>query len=579
MGSIAPQTFSCSRLADVASGLAYLGYWTFEGVGECGPRRAATLFIAKPLGRAMAGPRWPVVLVVIDGWGIAPPGPHNAIELAGPRNMRRLAAGFPATELDASGPAVGLPEGQMGNSEVGHLNIGAGRVVEQDFVRISRACRRGDLPRNPVLSETYEYCRTSGAALHLLGLLGPGGVHSHWEHLYAHAAAAKVAAVPRVFAHHVLDGRDTPPRSALDYARAAQPKVDATGLARVATVVGRYWMMDRDKRWDRTARAYRMLTALEGHRAPSAAAAIEAAYARDESDEFVAPTVLDGADPFRVGDAVVCYNFRPDRMRQIVRALVDPAFREFPAQRLGLRVVTATQYDKTFSDLGVRIAFPPQHPERTLGEVYSRLGLRQLRIAETEKYAHVTYFFSGGREEPFAGEERILVPSPKVATYDLKAEMSAHEITDALLDRLRGPPLDLVVLNFANPDMVGHTGMLEPTVRAVQTTDACIGRIAAHCRKKQVLLAVTADHGNAEKMVDDAARPQTAHTTNRVPFLLVHESLRGRSLVPGGLASVAPTLLETVGLAAPAEMTAPSLLVPVTKKEEPTGRASKRIPS
>jgi 2,3-bisphosphoglycerate-independent phosphoglycerate mutase len=374
--------------------------------------------------------------------------------------------------------------------------------------------------------------------------------------------AAQRAGVPRVWVHHVLDGRDTPPQSAREFAARAQAAVDRRSAARVATVSGRYWTMDRDKRWDRTERAYRMLTGLEGHRALNAATAIEAAYARGETDEFVAPTVMEGAEPIREGDAILVYNFRPDRVRQIVRALADPSFQEFSTHRLAPRLVTLTLYDRTFDDLGVHVAFPPEHPRRTLGELYAEAGLRQLRIAETEKYAHVTYFFSGGREAPFQGEDRLLIPSPKVATYDQEPAMSAQAVTQALLQRLEAR-YDLVVLNFANPDMVGHTGRFEPTREAVRVVDACIGRLVEAALVHDYLVAITADHGNAESMVDEQGRPRTAHTTAPVPFILVHPSLRGLRLREGGgLSSVAPTLLALVGLPVPPEMTAKPLVAP-----------------
>jgi 2,3-bisphosphoglycerate-independent phosphoglycerate mutase len=510
----------------------------------------------------MSAPRFPVVLVVIDGWGEAPSGPHNAIRLAKPANMERLAKEYPSTLLQASEEAVGLPAGQMGNSEVGHLNIGAGRIVDQDFVKINKAASRGTLGSQPAIRDLLAYCKKEGKALHVMGLLGPGGVHSHEQHLFAALRAAKQAGLTKVWIHHFLDGRDTPPRSGLEFAKAAQDEIQKIGLGRVATVAGRYWAMDRDKRWDRTQRAYRMLVDLEGHRAPDAVSAIVQSYAREKGDEFVDPTVLEGAEPIRKGDGILVYNFRPDRVRQIVRALGDPAFPEFPKQALAPRIVSMTLYDETFKALGVQVAFAPEHPTNTLGELFAAHGLSQLRIAETEKYAHVTYFFSGGREQPFAGEERLLIPSPKVATYDLEPAMSARAVTDALLERLAKKRYDLVVLNFANPDMVGHTGMLEPTVEACRVTDECIGRIAAYCERNGFLLAVTADHGNAESMQDEAGRPQTAHTLSPVPFILCHASLRGAKLTQGGLASVAPTILAALGLPRPPEMTSPSLLEP-----------------
>jgi 2,3-bisphosphoglycerate-independent phosphoglycerate mutase len=509
----------------------------------------------------MPSPRFPVVLVIIDGWGVGPESPHNAIALAKPAHMQRLVREYPSTLLQASAEHVGLPEGQMGNSEVGHLNIGAGRIVEQDFVKISKAARLNKLRDNPALNDLFIACRT-GRPLHILGLLGPGGVHSHEDHLFGLLRAAAKVGLRDVWIHHFLDGRDTPPQSALGFSDHADQEIQTIGVGRVATVSGRYWSMDRDKRWDRTQRAYRMLTALEGETAASPHEAIEKAYKRKETDEFVVPTVIEGAKPIAAGDALLFYNFRPDRVRQIVRALADPAFKEFPTLPLKVKVATMTQYDAAFDALGVRIAYPPEMPKNTLGELFSGLKLRQLRIAETEKYAHVTYFFSGGEESEFHGEDRLLIPSPKVATYDLKPEMSAREMTDALLQRLKQTRYDLVVMNFANPDMVGHTGMLKPTIEACRVTDECIGRIAAFCEKEGYLLAVTADHGNAELMQDAQGRPLTAHTTNPVPFVLAHKELRGGTLSPGGLSSVAPTLLDVVGLPRPAEMTAPSLWKP-----------------
>ena len=521
----------------------------------------------------MNRPRFPIVLIVIDGWGIAPPGAHNAIALSNPKHMERLAQEYPSTTLEASAEHVGLPAGQMGNSEVGHLNIGAGRIVDQDFVRINKAVSKKTLGKNPVLSDLFVHVKKSKKALHVMGLLGPGGVHSHEDHLFGILEAARDAKVPNVWVHHFLDGRDTPPQSALEFATKAQNRIDAIGTGRVATVSGRYWSMDRDKRWDRTERSYRMLTRLEGVKARDAVDAVRRSYASGKNDEFVEPTVIQGAQPIRAGDALLAYNFRPDRMRQIIRALGDPTFKEFKTDPLGLAIATMTQYDETFHQFGVQVAFPPNFPKRTLGEVYADLGLSQLRIAETEKYAHVTYFFSGGHEQPFPHEDRLLVPSPKVATYDLKPEMSAREVTSALLERLGSKRYDLVVLNFANPDMVGHTGMLKPTIEACKVTDECIGRIAEFCRTHGYLLAITADHGNAETMMDANGQPQTAHTMTPVPFIVAHDELKDERLRPGGLSSVAPTLLRLVGLETPSEMTAPALVGPVTAK--PTKKPAK----
>lgn len=497
--------------------------------------------------------------MVIDGWGIGPAGPGNAIRLAGPSFFDRRHATHAYTELQASGEAVGLPPGQMGNSEVGHLTIGAGRIVDQDIVRISKVVRNRALEAQPAIRDLFDDCRRESRALHLVGLLGPGGVHSHLDHLIGLLQATNN--LPKVWVHHVLDGRDTPPQSAIAFARAAQTAVDANPRAHVATVSGRYWTMDRDKRWDRTERAYRMLTELVGRPAETAVHAIEAAYAAGETDEFVQPTVVRGAEPIREGDGVLAYNFRPDRMRQIVRSLVDPAFKDFPTQPLRAKLVTMTSYDQTFSALGVQVAFPKERPPNTLGELYAARGLRQLRIAETEKYAHVTYFFSGGREDPFPGEDRILVPSPKVATYDERPEMRARDITDQALAAIAKTRYDLVVLNFANPDMVGHTGKLDKTVEAVRVVNECLERLAEEAVARGYVLAVTADHGNAESMRTDEGGPVTAHTTNPVPFLVVQPGLQALQLrAAGRLSDVAPTLLRLVGIEAPSEMDGRPLL-------------------
>lgn len=520
-----------------------------------------------------SNPNHPLLLIVIDGWGLAPPSPSNAIQLSRPKVLARFEQEYPYTTLHASGEAVGLPPGQMGNSEVGHLNIGAGRVVDQDFVRITKTIREGKLGAVPALRDLSEGCRTQGRPLHVIGLLGPGGVHSHEEHLFGLLEAAQRAKVPQVWVHHVLDGRDTPPKSAREFVDRAQQQIDRHANARVATVSGRYWTMDRDKRWERTERAFRMLTERNFstpnpwnlRMAATAREAVEAAYGRGETDEFVEPTILPNAPPIRDGDAVLIYNFRPDRVRQLVRALKDPDLTSIRRTPLQVELVSMTLYDKTFDQFGVRIAFQPTHPVMTIGEYYAQLGLRQLRIAETEKYAHVTYFFSGGREDPFPNEDRVLVPSPKVATYDLQPRMSAREVTVELLKRLETDRYDLIVLNFANPDMVGHTGKIEPTVAACQVVDECIGRLAEAALAHDYVVAVTADHGNAEQMHGPDGGPQTAHTTNPVPFHLIHPQLKGLALASGGgLASVAPTLLALLGLPIPPEMTSPAL-VPLKK--------------
>jgi 2,3-bisphosphoglycerate-independent phosphoglycerate mutase len=508
----------------------------------------------------MTAPKpFPLVgLVILDGWGLNPSRDGNAVALAKTPIMDALVRRYPQATLTTCGEAVGLPAGQMGNSEVGHLNLGAGRIVYQDLTRISLAVRDGSLAANPVLRETLDRARAKGR-VHFIGLLSPGGVHSHESHLHAMIRLAAAAGVSRSFVHAFLDGRDTAPRS-------ARPSIDATEAVlrecggAVATVSGRFFAMDRDKRWDRTERAYRALVAGEGLRAGSAAEALASAYERGEGDEFVQPTVVGAGGEGRIaaGDIVVAFNFRPDRMRQLSRALGDPAFDAFvrPEGPLGLHYVCMTAYDDTFP---YPVLFTDEPLRRTIGEVVAEAGIRQLRIAETEKYAHVTYFFNGSEEKPFRGEERVLVPSPKVTTYDLQPEMSAREVTDEAVRLLSGPEFGFFVLNYANPDMVGHTGIVPAAVRAVETVDACLGRLLEVVERRGGVALVTADHGNAEELIDKATGgPHTAHTLNPVPLFAA-----GDGPIPlrsGILADVAPTLLGLMGLAAPPEMTGTSLL-------------------
>jgi 2,3-bisphosphoglycerate-independent phosphoglycerate mutase len=505
----------------------------------------------------------PLLLVVIDGFGLAPPGDGNAISLARTPNWDRLRARWPSTALSASGLDVGLPAGIMGNSEVGHLNIGAGRVIRQDIVRIDEAVSGGALFDNQALRAAVDAAARGGARVHLMGLLSDGRVHSSDVHVRALVElAARHLPADRVLVHAFTDGRDTPPRSAGRYA--AELAAHCRGNATIATVSGRYFAMDRDKRWERTERAWRAVVAGESElHAPDAMSAVTQAYARGESDEFIQPTVLDavrGKGPLvREGDAVVFWNYRPDRARQMCRALSDPAFDGFRRGTApGVRLVSLTRYDEKQT---WPAAFPPLTYTDLLADVWSSEGLRQLRIAETEKYAHVTYFFNGGREAVLPGEERILVPSPKVATYDLKPEMSAPEVTERLEGELAAGRFDAVVLNFANPDMVGHTGLVPATVRAVEVVDGCVGRLADLVLGKGGVVAVTADHGNAEQMVDPVTRaPHTAHTTNPVPFL-VCGGPPGLALDGGGrLADVAPTLLSVTGRSQPKAMTGRSLV-------------------
>jgi 2,3-bisphosphoglycerate-independent phosphoglycerate mutase len=517
----------------------------------------------------------PIVLVVLDGFGIGRDPADDAIASASMPVWRGLLARWPHAVLGASEEAVGLPPGQMGNSEVGHLNLGAGRPVLQDLPRIDAAIADGSFFERPALIDACRRAADPDGRLHVISLIGPGGVHANDRHLVALAELAARHDVPSVRLHALLDGRDTPPRSALGFVADLEPRLAAAHPdARIATVGGRYFAMDRDQRWERIARGYDAIVHGVGEHAPSATAAIEAAYARDENDEFVAPTVIDGVDGrVRDGDSVVHANFRADRARQLIHALVDPddVFHGFDREAHGARprdvtVVTMTEYE---GGLPVEVAFPPEEV-RSLAHAASDAGWRQFHVAETEKYAHVTYFFNGGREEPLPGEERRLVPSPKVPTYDLQPEMSAPGVTDALVEAIASDRYDFIVANFANPDMVGHTGVWPATVAAVETIDECLGRVATavadvdgrHPDGPGSLLAITADHGNADKMRDEKGNPVTAHSLNPVPIVLVGRAVEGRRLRDGVLADVAPTLLELAGLPRWEGMTGRSLLLP-----------------
>ena len=508
----------------------------------------------------------PLVLLILDGFGCRAPAPDNAISNAATPHWTRLLATCPHATLDASELSVGLPEGQMGNSEVGHLNIGAGRVVYQDYTRIDRAIADGQFAANPALAGACDAARTAGGALHVLGLLSPGGVHSHERQVAAMVEMAAARGVPRVLVHAFLDGRDTPPSSAAASLAFMESVCARHPGARIASVVGRYYAMDRDQRWERVAPAYELV--VDGrapHVAASAQAALAAAYARGETDEFVQATaVVDAAGrpaAMADGDAVVFMNFRADRARQLTRALTDPAFAGFARARVPKlsAYVCLTSYGDEFAALPV--AFAPQSIRNGFGEVLSALGLTQLRIAETEKYAHVTYFFNGGVEAVYPGEDRILVPSPKVATYDLKPEMSAPEVTDRLVAAIASGRYDVVVCNYANGDMVGHTGDFAAAKRAVEVLDACVGRVVAATQAAGGEVLITADHGNAETMFDPATgQPHTAHTRNPVPLLYVG---RPATVAAGGaLADLAPTMLALMGLPAPPEMTGRPLVRP-----------------
>ena len=509
----------------------------------------------------------PVLLAILDGWGVGEPWEGNAIHLAQTPNMDRWQAHQPATTLVAHNGAVGLPEGQMGNSEVGHLNIGAGRIVYQDFTRINRAIETGDFFKNEPLAGVLGRAVEQGTAVHLLGLVSDGGVHSHIRHLIALLEMAQKMGLARVYVHAFMDGRDTPPQSGAGYMAELAEAIGRIGVGQVASVCGRYYAMDRDNRWDRVSLAWQAMVDGRGlHAATEAGEAVTAAYGRGETDEFIKPTVImNNGQPVATindGDSVVFFNFRADRARQMTHAFIDREFAGFPVQHRPhlADYLTFTVYEKDF-DLAV--AFPPVALTHILGEEVSSYGLRQLRIAETEKYAHVTYFFNGGREAPYPLEDRALLPSPReVATYDLKPEMSAGEITEELLRRLTDNPYSLVVLNFANCDMVGHSGIMAAAITAVETVDRCIGRLVERFTELGGVVLITADHGNAEVMIDKkTGGPVTAHSTNPVPLVMLGAQ-PGLGLRDGGaLTNIAPTILDLMGLPIPAEMESASLLI------------------
>jgi 2,3-bisphosphoglycerate-independent phosphoglycerate mutase len=499
----------------------------------------------------------PIAIIIMDGFGISPIEKGNAVARARKPNLERFWKNYPTTTLAASGLAVGLPRGQMGNSEVGHLNLGGGRIVYQDYTRISLAVENGTFGQNPVLLEAM--AKAKGGKMHLIGLLSDGGVHSHNTHLYALLEMARKQDIKNVFVHAILDGRDVPPQSALTYFRELEAKFEQIGTGKVATVCGRYYTMDRDRRWDRVEKAYRCLTDGVGYRAETAKIAVENGYERGENDEFLQPTVVDGDGMVQDGDSIIFFNFRPDRAREITRAFVDPGFTDFPIKPMQIHYTCMTQYD---ASLDVPIAFPAQNLGDTLAQVISRAGMRQLRIAETEKYAHVTYFFNGGKELPNPGEDRALIPSPKVATYDLQPEMSAYLVRDELMGRIDSGKYDFIVLNFANPDMVGHTGIFDAAVQAVEVVDGCMGEIVDGILKKGGAVLLTADHGNAEKMIDlTTGQPHTAHTTNPVPFsLIINDGMKYDLREDGILADVAPTVLQLMHIPQPLAMTGKSLI-------------------
>jgi len=503
----------------------------------------------------------PVALVILDGWGISESCDNNAACQADTPVLDRLRKEYPTSRLSASGKDVGLPDGQMGNSEVGHMNIGAGRIIYQDLSRISLAIEDGSFFNNPTLKTACERVVASGGKLHLLGLLSDGGVHSHNTHLYALIRLAQQIGVKEVCIHPFLDGRDTPPKSAIDYLQQLEDELESIGLGRIVTIMGRYWAMDRDNRWDRVEKAYLALTTGVGQHADSSAEAIESAYAAGQTDEFVEPRVVGQAGTIDDGDGVIFFNFRSDRAREITRALALENFSGFTRNKIPHLVdfVCLTEYDETFA---LPIAFPSTTYPDILAQVVSEAGFRQLRIAETEKYAHVTFFFNGGIEQPWPGEDRVMIPSPDdVATYDEKPSMSAVEVTDEVVKRVESDKYQLIVLNFANCDMVGHTGILAAAIEAVETVDSCLGRVVDAVTRAGGKLLITADHGNCEQMVDESGHPHTAHTTNPVQFIFVDPDQKDQVVRDGILADLAPTILELLALQKPAAMTGQSLLV------------------
>ena len=500
----------------------------------------------------------PLVLMILDGFGIAPK-EGNAIAAAKHPNMDKIFAENPHTQIGASGLDVGLPDGQMGNSEVGHTNIGAGRIVYQELTRITKSAQDGDMDKNEALLKAMNNAKDNGKALHFMGLLSDGGVHSHNTHLYALLEMAKRVGVEKVFVHCFMDGRDVPPSSGKDYVKELMDKLEEIGVGKIATVMGRYYAMDRDNRWERVEKAYAAMVYGEGEQADCPLCAMQNSYDKDVTDEFVVPTVVKGAEPIEAGDSVIFYNFRPDRAREITRTLVDPDFTGFERKKgfFPLTYVCMTQYDATMPN--VEVAYKPESLENTFGEYISNKGLTQLRIAETEKYAHVTFFFNGGVEKQYPGEDRILVKSPAVATYDLQPEMSAYEVTDKMVEAVKSGKYDALILNYANCDMVGHTGVFEAAVKAVEAVDTCVGRVVDAVKEMGGCVLLTADHGNADKMVDEDGEPFTAHTTNPVPFCVINHPCKLRE--GGRLADIAPTMLKILGLEQPKEMTGESIIL------------------
>ena len=507
----------------------------------------------------------PTVLMILDGYGLNENTNGNAVAQAATPVMDKLMAEYPFVKGNASGMAVGLPDGQMGNSEVGHLNMGAGRIVYQDLTKITKAIQDGDFFENKALLAACENVKKNGSALHLFGLVSDGGVHSHNSHIYGLLELAKRQGIEKVYVHCFLDGRDTPPASGKEYVEELEAKMKEIGVGKVASVMGRYYAMDRDNRWDRVEKAYRALVCGEGEQAVSGPEGIKASYDKDTTDEFVLPTVVveDGKPVATIknDDSVIFFNFRPDRAREITRTFCDDAFDGFErGDRVKTTFVCFTEYDVTIENK--LVAFVKEEITNTFGEYLAAHGLKQARIAETEKYAHVTFFFNGGVEEPNEGEDRILVKSPKVATYDLKPEMSAYKVCDKLTTAIKSDKYDVIIINFANPDMVGHTGVQEAAIKAVEAVDECVGRAVEALKEVNGQMFICADHGNAEQLIDyETGEPFTAHTTNPVPFILVNADPAYKLREGGCLADIAPTLIELMGMEQPKEMNGASLLV------------------
>lgn len=502
------------------------------------------------------------MLMILDGFGENNNEKGNAVKLANTPNIDKLMKTCPTTDIYTSGLNVGLPEGQMGNSEVGHTNIGAGRIVYQELTRITKSIEDGDFFSVPEFVKAIENCKKNNSKLHIMGLLSDGGVHSHMRHLFALLELAKRKDFEDVYVHCFLDGRDTPPASAEGYIMQLEEKMKEKGIGKIATISGRFYSMDRDKRWQRIEKSYNAMVNGIGEKASSAISAIESSYQKEVFDEFVEPTVICNGDTevakIEENDSVIFFNFRPDRAREITRTLVDKDFKEFETKDLNLYFVCMTSYDETMPN--VEVAFKKESLTNTFGEYISKHDLTQLRIAETEKYAHVTFFFNGGEEKQYEGEDRILIPSPKVETYDLKPEMSALEVTEKVIEAIESKKYDSIILNYANPDMVGHTGNLEAAIKAIETIDECLGRVLDAISKVEGIVLITADHGNSEQMIDyKTGEPHTAHTTNPVPLILV--GMENVQLKEGKLADLAPTMLDIMNLEKPEEMTGESLLI------------------